>query len=142
MASATGIAVSFNRELLQGRHDIDTDNLYLALYSDSATLNSDTTHYKTTNEISGTGYTAGGKVVSNVTVFSNGSSGIVDGDDLVWTTSTFTAAAGLLYNLNSTDSSAIATFDFGGNRRVSNGTFTVQLPTAVAGTAFVEIASQ
>ena len=139
MAIVTGQCTSFRRELMQKVHDLGADNLRFALYDDAATLNSATTQYRTTDEISGTGYAAGGQLMSNQTVFSAGSSSVLSGSNFVFTSSSFTANGGLLYNDAVTDNPAIGTYSFGGNKTVSNGTFTIQLPTAGEGTAFVEI---
>ena len=139
MAIATGMVTSLRSELWGGQHNVHSHTLKGALYTTSATLNSATTYYTATNEISGTGYSAGGKALTSVVASSAGSSGIVDAADIVWTASSFTAAGLLIYNDSHADNAALTVFDFGGNRTVSNGTFTVQLPAAGEGTAFLEI---
>ena len=139
MAIVTGQCTSFRREIMQKVHDLGGDNLRFALFTSTAVLGSATTQYRTTNEISGTGYSAGGELMSLTTVFSVGSSSVLSGGDFVWTSASFTANGGLLYNDAQVDNAAIGTYAFGGDKTVTNGTFTVQLPAATEGTAFVEI---
>lgn len=138
MAIASGMCTSFRKEILLGEHDLDTDTIKAALFTSSANLGSGTTVYRTTNEISGTGYSAGGKTLGSADVDSTGSSGYADYADITWTGSSFTAAGMLVYNATQNDQ-AIAVYSFGGNRTVSNGTFQIQLPAVAEGSAFIEI---
>ncbi|KKK53408.1 hypothetical protein LCGC14_3095090 [marine sediment metagenome] len=124
---------------MQKAHNLGGDNLRFALFTSSVDLGSVTTQYRTTNEISGTGYSAGGALMSDQTVFSVGSSSVLSGGNFVWTSASFTANGGLLYNDTHADNAAIGTYAFGGDKTVTNGTFTVQLPAATEGAAFVEI---
>ena len=139
MGIVTGQCTSFRREIMQKVHDLGGDNLRFALFTSSAALGSATTQYRTTNEISGTGYSAGGELMSVQTVFPVGSSSVLSGGNFVWTSASFTANGGMLYNDAQADNAAIGTYAFGGDKTVTNGTFTVQLPAATEGTAFVEI---
>ena len=68
MAITQALCNSFKQELLQGLHDLDGHTLKMALFTSSATLDATTTAYSTTNESSGTGYTAGGATLANVVV--------------------------------------------------------------------------
>lgn len=121
-----------------GEHDLDTDVLKIALFTDAATLDASTTAYSTTNEVVGTGYTAGGETLTTVTVTLDGSVAIVDFDNVTWASADFTARGALIYNSSKTDK-AIAVFDFGSNRTASDGDFVVVVPAAAAATAVIRL---
>lgn len=118
--------VSFREELLKAIHDLQTDTIKLALYTSSATLDEDTTVYSATNEITGTGYSAGGVVLTGVTI--NNLNGIVyvSFDNAAWSPASFTAAGGLIYNSSKANRS-IAVLSFGNDKTATNS-FTVQMP--------------
>ena len=126
---------SFKAELYQAIHDLPTDTIKLALYTAEADLNEATTAYTTSNEISGTGYTAGGKVVTGVAVSSSGFTAWVSFDNVVWDPASFTARCGLLYNASKANRS-IAVIDFGSDKTGVN-TFTVTMPGSTATTALI-----
>jgi hypothetical protein len=67
MTIRQGLTTSFKEQILNGVHDLETDSLYIALYTALASLDETTTIYTATNEITGTGYVAGGKLITNVT---------------------------------------------------------------------------
>lgn len=138
MAVSQAMCTSFKLELLSGVHDFSTDTFKLALYSSLATLNADTTAYTTTNETTGGGYTAGGKVATVASVANTAGAAYVDFSDVAWTSATFSARAALLYNSSKGDR-AIAVLDFGESKSVSGGNLTVQFPPAGADTAVVRI---
>jgi len=119
--------VSFRQELPQAVHNLLTDTLKLALYTSSASINADTTVYTTTNEITGTGYTAGGKVVTGATIANSNGVVYVNFDNVNWTPAAFTTGGALLYNASKGNKS-IAVLSFGGDKTCVN-TFTVQMPT-------------
>ena len=127
---------SFKAELYQAIHDLTTDTLKIALYTNSATLNETTTVYSTTNEITGTGYTAGGVVITGVTVNSSGYTAYVSFNNPSWTSASFTTRAALIYNSSKADRS-IAVLDFGADKIVSGNTFTITLPTNNATDALI-----
>ena len=139
MAITQAVCNSFKQELLEGTHDLDGNTLKLALYTSSATLGATTTAYSTTNEASGTGYTAGGATIANVAVALSGTTAYVDFDDVAFTGATITDAAGALIYNSSASNKAIAVIDFGSTKSVSGGTLTVTLPTASATTALIRI---
>lgn len=120
------LTLSFKEQILKGEHDLLTDVLKMALYTSSASLNEDTTAYSVTNEVSGGGYTAGGNVITNVTINTSDSVVYVDFDDVVWTPASFTAAGALIYN-SSKSNKSIAVLSFGGDKTATNS-FTVQIP--------------
>lgn len=126
---------SFRQELLQGIHDLLTDTLKIALYSDAASLSADTTVYSVTNEITGTGYVAGGQVMTGVTINNSNNVVYVDFDNVVWNPASFTAAGALIYNSSKANRS-IAVISFGSNKTASN-TFTIEMPTNTYTTALL-----
>lgn len=142
MAITQAICNSWKLELLQGIHDYDApDQLKIALYTSSATLNKNTTAYGTSNEVTGTGYTAGGNnlTFASSTPAASGDKAILDFDDTTWTNATFTARGALIYNSSKADR-AVAVLDFGTDVGVSNGDFTIEFPTADASNAIIRIA--
>ena len=139
MAITQAVCNSFKQELLQGLHDLDGNTLKLALYTSSATLDASTTAYSTTNESSGTGYTAGGETVTSVAVSLSGNVAFVDFADVSFTSATISDAAGaLLYNSSVSDK-AIAVIDFGSTKSVTGGTLTITLPSANASNALIRV---
>lgn len=140
MAITTAMCSSFKQELLEGVHDFTTHTFKMALYTSSATLGAATTAYSATNEISGTGYTAGGQALDNPTVTLSGTTAFVDFDDETWTNATITARGALIYNDTVAGDPAVAVFDFGSDKTSTAGDFVVQFPTADASNAIVRIA--
>jgi hypothetical protein len=121
------LTTSFKQQILLGQHDLQTDTLKLALYTAFATLGPDTTAYSSTNETTGTGYSAGGIVLTGVAI-STASNGTVyvDFDNAVWNPAVFTCRGALIYNASKSNKS-IAVLDFGADKTCAN-TFTVQMP--------------
>lgn len=142
MAITSAVCTSFKSEVMQGLHNFTTSTgnaFKCALYTSSATLGASTTAYSATNEISGTGYSAGGVTLTNVTPTTSGTTGFTDFADAQWTSATFTANGCLTYN--STNSNrAVFVIAFGGDVSVTSGTFTIQWPTADASNAILRIA--
>tara|TARA_R110000822_G_scaffold301609_1_gene425508 strand:+ start:172 stop:600 length:429 start_codon:yes stop_codon:yes gene_type:complete len=142
MAISQSMCTSFKQEILVGTHNFTTttgDVFKIALYTSSATLGSATTAYAATNEIAGTGYTAGGLALTNVTPTTSGTTAYVDFGNAVWTTATITARGALIYN-SSKSNKAVAVLDFGADKTSTAGDFTVSFPTADASNAIVRIA--
>jgi hypothetical protein len=139
MAITQAMCNSFKTELLGGTHDLDTDTIKIALFTSSATLDASTTAYSTSNEVSGTGYTAGGNTLSGATISLSGSTAIVDFTDTTWSSATITARGALIYNSSKADR-AIAVLDFGSDKSSTNGDFTVVFPAADASNAIIRIA--
>jgi hypothetical protein len=114
----------------------------LALYTNSATLDQTTTAYTTNGESSGAGYTAGGNVLVinvNPTTAPSGSVAYLSFADSVWTSATITARGALVYLANGTTNPAVCVLDFGSDKTVSNGVFTVQFPPATNTSAIIRI---
>ena len=142
MAITQAMCTSFKVELLTGTHDFTNstgDTFKLALYTSSATLDASTTAYSTSNEASGTGYSAGGGTLTNVTPTSSGTTAFTDFADLTFSSATITARGCLIYNSTDSDK-AVAVLDFGGDKTSTNGAFTIQFPTADASNAIIRIA--
>lgn len=138
MAITQAMCTSFKEDLFNKEQDLDTDTIKIALYTSSATLGAATTAYTTTNEISGTGYSAGGEVLANSTVATSGTTAYVDFDNPEWTGASFTARGALIYNDTTAGDKAIAVLDFGGDFTVSSGTFRIVFP-APGATAIIRI---
>lgn len=135
MSIVQGQTTSFKKELYEGIHDLVTDTLKMALYTSSADLNQDTTAYSATNEITGTGYSAGGNVVTGATVSSSGTTAYVNFSNVIWDPAAFTARCALLYNSSKANRS-IAVLDFGSDKTTSSK-FTVVMPVDSATTALL-----
>ncbi len=143
MAITQGFTTSFKRDLFKGYHDFTADVMKLALYTSSATLSTATTAYSATNEVSGTGYSAGGATVTCNGVTISGETIYIDFQDVAWVGATFTARGALLYSTQTNGGSgttdAIMVLNFGVDKTVSGSTFTVQWPAADATNAIIRI---
>ena len=122
---------SFKQEILKGTHDFDTDAFNLMLVTSAYTpLATHSKRSDVTNEVVGTGYSAGGQAVANLATSIVGTAGTVDGDNVTWSSSTITARAAVLYRARGGAASAdelVAYFDFGSDQSSSNGDFTAQI---------------
>ena len=147
MAISQAMCTSFKQQLLQGQHNFTASTGHtfkLALFTSAATLGASTTDYSTTNEAVGTGYTAGGGTLTNVTPTTSGTTAFTDFNDLTFSAATITANGALIYN-TTTDggtgtTDAVAVLAFGGDKTSTNGDFTIQFPTADAANAIIRIA--
>jgi hypothetical protein len=120
------ITLSFKEQILKGEHNLLTDTLKLALYYSTADLSEDTTVYTATGEVSGTGYSTGGVVLTGVSINKLNDVVYVNFNNAVWNPASFTAAGGLIYNVSKSNKS-IAVLSFG-NDKVATNSFTVQMP--------------
>jgi len=125
---------SFKKELYQGIHDLSTDTIKIALYTGNADLNEATTVYSSTNEVTGTGYTAGGEVMTGASINSSGSVAYVNWNNVSWTAA-LTARCALIYNASKANRS-IAVLDFGSDK-TSTTTFTITMPANTSTTALI-----
>lgn len=143
MAISQAMCTSFKVELLGGVHNFagtGADSFKIALYTSAASLGAATAAYSATNEVSGTGYTAGGADLTLVDPSADGTEAILDFADVSWGPGAdFTARGALIYNATN-GNKAVAVLDFGSDKAVSGGTFTIQMPAAAAGTAILRIA--
>ena len=154
MAITSAVCNSFKQELLQGYHsfnasgDTPAGNAFkLALYTSSATINKSTTAYSATNEISntsGSAYSAGGIALTNVTPTLDSDTAICDFSNTSWSSASFTANGCLIYDSSSvtgmTSNASCVTIAFGGDKTVTSGTFTIEVPAAAASTAIIQLA--
>ena len=133
---------SFKQELLSGTHDFtpSTGNTFhVALYSTVSGFSAATTAYTTTNEASGTNYTAGGTALTNTTLTLSGTVAVASFSDITFSSVTLTASAALIFNTTEA-SKAVVVLDFGGDKTATNGDFTIEFPTADSSNAIIRIA--
>jgi len=156
MAITQALCTSFKQEILQGIHNFTngsgggtttstgTGNTFkIALFTSSASLGASTTAYADSNQASGTGYSAGGNTLTNVTPTTSSTTALTDFADTTWSSSTITARGALIYNSSTTAGSAnraVAVLDFGTDKTTSSGDFTITFPTADASSAIIRIA--
>jgi hypothetical protein len=133
---------SFKKELLEAKHNFlasGGNSFKLALYTSSASLGASTTAYTSSNEASGTNYTATGAALTNINPSNDGTTGITDFSNLTFSTVTITARGALIYNDTNADR-AVCVLDFGGDKTATAGDFTITFPTANASNAIIRIA--
>jgi hypothetical protein len=124
---------SFKAELYEGVHNLLVDDIYMALYTANATLDADTTVYSSTNEVTGTGYVAGGVQMTGITIQTSGYTVYVNFDNVAFNASV-TARCALIYNASQGNKS-IAVLDFGSDKTSTN--FTVTMPQNTATSALI-----
>ena len=145
MAITSAICTSFKVELLKGTHNFTatTGNTFkIALYDSDATLGASTTAFSTSEEItntSGTAYTSGGATLTSVTPVASSTTAVCDFADVSYTSASFTANGALIYN-SSASNAAVCAIAFGSDKTATNGTFTIQFPTADATNAIIRLA--
>lgn len=129
---ADAIQNTFKQHIMNGTIDLDTDDIQVMLLTSSHTQNVDTHEYiddVSANEVSGTGYTAGGADLANeaVSVDDTDDEGVFDADDLTWSSSTITARYAVIYKNTGTPATSpiIAILDFGSDQSSSSGDFTI-----------------
>ena len=150
MALSQTLATSFKVEILDGIHNFGTgvirattaaDTFKIALYTSLSTIDSTTTVYTTDNEVTGTGYTAGGNtlVISQVPT-STGTETVawLNFQNSAWPSATFSAAGALIYN-STQGNKAVAVLNFGGVKTATNQTFTVTFPASTSSAAIIRI---
>jgi hypothetical protein len=149
MAITQAMATSFKVEILDGIHAFGTtvvrgstaaDSFYLALYTNAATLDATTTAYTATNEASGTGYVAGGQLLSVSTApTSTSTTAWLNFANETWTSSSITARGCMIYN-STQSNKCVAVLDFGADKTSTDGDFTVIFPAADSSNAIIRIA--
>ena len=145
MAITSAICTSFKVELLKGVHNFTatTGNTFkIALYDSDATLGAGTTAFTTSEEItntSGSAYTSGGATLTSVTPVASSTTAICDFADVSFSSASFTANGALIYNSSATNA-AVCAIAFGSDKTATNGTFTIQFPTADATNAIIRLA--
>lgn len=129
----------FKYNLLKGEENFTLASPYvykIALYNANASLDATTSVYSTDNEITGTGYTAGGRTLVIIPPAYNGSTAYVSFNDVTWSPANFTCRGALIYN--STTGAAVAVLNFGADKTATNS-FTITFPTADASNAIIRI---
>ena len=139
MAITQAMCTSFKVELMKGTHNFTNSSgnaFNLALYTSSATMSASTTAYTTTNEVSGTNYTAKGAALTN----SSGTTAFTDFADLTFSNATVTANGAMIFNDTASGDPSVAILAFGGDKTSTAGDFTIQFPAADASNAIIRIA--
>lgn len=138
MAIQQGLTNSFKQEMLQAGQNLATDTLKMALYTAFSDIGPLTTAYTATNEVTGTGYSAGGVVMTGVTISTDAQTGTVyvDFADVSWPGANFTARGALIYNVTRSNKS-VAVLDFGSDKTFSSTSNTVTMPVNSATTALI-----
>ena len=137
------MCTSFKKEVLEGVHNFKNsggNTFKLAMYTNSASFNAATTAYTTSNEVSGTGYSAGGGTLTRVDPTTSSTTAFTDFDDLTFSSSTITARGALIYNDTASGDPTVVVLDFGSDKTSSSGDFTIQFPTANSSSAIIRIA--
>jgi hypothetical protein len=144
------LATSFKVEILDGIHNFGVgvirattaaDTFKIALYSTLATLNSTTTVYTTQDEVTGTGYVAGGNtlVISQAPTSTNTETvAWLNFENSSWANATFSADGALIYN-STQGNKAVAILNFGSTKTTANQTFTVTFPASTSSAAIIRI---
>ena len=143
MAITQAMCTSFKQELLKGVHNFTNsggNTFNLALYTSSATMSASTTAYTTSQEATGTNYTAKGSSLTRVDPATSGTTAYTDFADLTFGTCTITARGCMIFNDSASGDPAVAVFDFRGDKTSTAGSFTISFPTADASNAVIRIA--
>ena len=143
MAITQAMCTSFKKELLEGVHNFKNsggNDFKLALYTSSASLDASTTAYTTSNEASGTNYTAKGASLTRVDPSTSGTTALTDFADLTFSNASVTARGCLIFNDTASGDPAVCVLDFGGDKTSTAGDFTIQFPTAYSSNAIIRIA--
>tara|TARA_X000001388_G_scaffold69850_1_gene58613 strand:+ start:139 stop:570 length:432 start_codon:yes stop_codon:yes gene_type:complete len=143
MAITTAMCTTFKKEILEAVHNFKNSGgstFNLALYTSSASLGASTTAYTTSNETSGTGYTAKGAALTRVDPSNDGTTAITDFANLTFSSSSITANGALIFNDSASGDPAVCALAFGGDKTSSSGDFTIQFPAADASNAIIRIA--
>tara|TARA_R100001443_G_scaffold59584_2_gene69904 strand:- start:549 stop:980 length:432 start_codon:yes stop_codon:yes gene_type:complete len=143
MAITQAMCSSFKKELLEAKHNflLSGGNTFkIALYTSSASLGASTTQYTTSNEASGTNYTAKGNTLTRVNPSLDGTTAITDFADTTWSSSTITARGALIFNEDTTGDTSVLVLNFESDKSSSSGDFTIAFPTPDASNAIIRIA--
>ena len=137
------MCTSFKKELMEAKHNflLSGGNTFkLAMYDNNASFTAATTAYTTSNEVSGTGYSAGGGTLTRIDPSSSGTTAFTTFSDLTFSTATVTARGALIYNDTASGDPTVIVLDFGADKTSTAGDFTIQFPTADSSTAIIRIA--
>ena len=143
MSITSAMCTTFKKEILEAVHNFKNSGgstFNLALYTSSASLGASTTAYTTSNEVSGTGYTAKGAALTRVDPSNDGTTAITDFANLTFSSSSITARGALIFNDSASGDPAVCVLDFGSDKTSTSGDFTIQFPAADASNAIIRIA--
>ena len=141
--SGNFMCTSFKKELMEAKHNFlnsGGSTFQIALYTDSASFTAATTAYTTSNEISGTNYTAKGNTLTRVDPTTSSTTAYTDFADTSWSTATFSAMGAMIFNDSASNDAAVVILDFGALKTATAGTFTIAFPAADASNAIIRIA--
>ena len=140
MAITQAMCSSFKKEILEAKHNFlnsGGNTFKIALYTSSASLGAATTAYTTSNEVSGTNYTAKGNTLTRVDPSLDGTTAITDFADTTWSSSTITARGALIFNEDTSGDTSVLVLNFGSDKSSSSGDFTIAFPAADASNAII-----
>ena len=143
MAITQAMCTSFKKELMEAKHNflLSGGNTFkIALYTSSASLAASTTAYTTSNEVSGTNYTAKGNTLTRIDPSRSGTTALTDFADTTWSSSTITARGAMIFNEDTSGDTSVLILNFGADKSSSAGDFTITFPTADASDAIIRIA--
>ena len=141
--SGNFMCTSFKKELMEAGHNFKNsggDTFKIALYTDSASFTASTTAYTTSNEISGTNYSAKGNSLTRVDPTTSSTTAYTDFADTSWSTATFSAMGAMIFNDSASGDPSVIILDFGALKTATAGTFTITFPAADASNAIIRIA--
>ena len=137
------MCTSFKKELMEAKHNFllsGGNTFQIALYTDSSSFTAATTAYTTSNEISGTNYSAKGNTLTRIDPSSSGTTALTDFADTSWSTATFSAMGAMIFNDSASGDPSVVILDFGALKTATAGTFTIAFPAADASNAIIRIA--
>ena len=141
--SGNFMCTSFKKELMEAKHNFllsGGSTFQIALYTDSASFTAATTAYTTSNEITGTNYSAKGNSLTRIDPTTSSTTAYTDFADSAWTTATFSAMGALIFNEDTSGDTSVLVLDFGALKTATAGTFTIAFPAADASNAIIRIA--
>jgi hypothetical protein len=141
--SGNFMCTSFKKELMEAKHNFlnsGGSTFQIALYTDSASFTAATTAYTTSNEITGTNYTAKGNTLTRVDPTTSSTTAYTDFADTSWSTATFSAMGAMIFNDSASGDPSVVILDFGALKTATAGTFTIAFPAADASNAIIRIA--
>ena len=137
------MCTSFKKELMEAKHNFllsGGSTFQIALYTDSSSFTAATTAYTTSNEISGTNYSAKGNTLTRIDPSSSSTTALTDFADTSWSTATFSAMGAMIFNDSVSGDPSVVILDFGALKTATAGTFTIAFPAADASNAIIRIA--
>ena len=141
--SGNFMCTSFKKELMEAKHNFlnsGGSTFQIALYTDSASFTAATTAYTSSNEITGTNYSAKGNTLTRVDPTTSSTTAYTDFADTSWSTATFSAMGAMIFNDSVSGDPAVVILDFGALKTATAGTFTIAFPAADASNAIIRIA--